>query len=151
MADLDKNTYKGTYATGFADNTTQAIIASIMRQFKDDTADSFTQTKYASPSVAGGTITCDFGDRQRGVFVFAAISKAKVVAFSNASTAKELWISATVSDLAGTLEFDASVLFTDVRYETGELVLSQEGKVLIHAINDGTNWLAEVSPEYIIT
>lgn len=150
MADLDKLSFKGTYDIAFADNTSNDITAGDMRDFSVDIADSFTQTKYASPSVAGSTITFDFGDRQRGVFALSTFSTPKTIAYSNASTAKEQHIVFIISDVAATLTFPSGTLMSDVRWASLTWTAAEVGKYKATAVYNGTNWYLEISQSVFV-
>ena len=152
MADLDKNTFVGTYNTQFADNTSNDIIAQFLRDFSQDIADSFTQTKYDTPSIGGSTYTLNFGDRQRGIFILPSRAAATIVALSNAANAKELFIILTVSNVAATYEFQSAFVMSDVRWDSGTNIITfvETGKYKGHAIYDGTNWVLEISQSVFV-
>lgn len=151
MADLDKDTFVGTYAsvsTGvFKDNTTNDIIPEDMRDFTTDLGDSFTQTKYNTPSIGGSTYTLNFGSRQRGLFILATRSAATVVALAADTNAKECEFVLTIGDVAATYEFPAAFQMSDVRWDSGTNIITftETGKYLGRAIYDGANWIMEIA------
>jgi len=151
MADLDKDTFVGTYASVsvgvFKDNTTNDIVPENMRDFTTDLGDSFTQTKYDAPAIGGSTYTLNFGNRQRGLFILASRSAATIIALSASTNAKEFDFVFTIGDIAATYAFPASFIMSDVRWDSGTNIITftETGKYKGRAIYDGANWILEIA------
>ena len=146
MAELDPITFKGTYATTFADNSTQEIEAVDLRTFTDDIADSFQPNhKQSTSSTAGSTITLDFSNRREVTFVgSASFSTAKSVATANDSIAQRFYFSIQITGTP-TLDFGSGSVFKSNNndFVASTQVLSftgGDGFYLITGTKVGSNW-----------
>lgn len=162
MAAMDGTTFEGTFnnpTTGlYKNNTTKDITAERLRSLPTAVKESYLNRiddlpfVSASPSTAGGTITLDFTNANKGVFTgSASFAAAKVIAFTNASRALEFNFIFTITNVAGTLEFPASVEMSDVRFNESSQVWTPDGtgKFKAHGEFDGTNWTVTITGPYV--
>lgn len=153
MAELDPNTFEGTYnnpTTGsFKTTGLRQILAATMRQFVTDIKDSFasnhkqvTATVGASP---GDTITLDFSTRQKVTFVGSgSFASSRLIALANDSAAVNFKFAFEITDVAATLDFGSGSVFkstsNDFDPSTQIFTFSSTGLILITGTKVGSNW-----------
>lgn len=155
MAQYTRAQFEALYAllaTQFPDNTTGLITELIMRTFGKDLSDSFVikKTDYApiSADTTGATITLNFSNNGTATFFgSASFASPKTIAHSNASNAVRYEFTFEITNIAAVLTFTGYKM-SDVRWDAGagEWTPAETGKYKATAINDGTDWIIDISP-----
>ncbi len=163
MPAQDGTTFEGVFnnpTTGlYKNNTTKDISAEDLRALPTAIKESYLNRLddlpfvSAAPSTAGGTITLDFTNANRGVFKgSASFATAKVIAFAQASRALSFDFIFTITNAAaGTLEFPATVEMSDARFNDSTQIWEADavGKYKAHGEWDGTNWTVTITGPYV--